>query len=227
MATNPLIAALRGASTAPAKASGYSTVSTPWAKNTPNKPYEPRITFSTVNRDVVPKRIDNTDRPDPTLGTEGYWEDLIVPPIEGFGGGGSYINWVPGTKPGGDGTTTGGGGTTTGGDGTTTGGDGTTTGGDGTDPLTQRQAWEKMVTDYTIARDAAGQNDNAFLSTPAGQNWIGTRDTNIAKLRDINLLNKYKDEFKLQSTIPGVEDVGASGYANTLKRLAQLSGNST
>ena len=211
MATNPLIAALRGASTAPAKASGYSTVSTPWAKNTPNKPYEPRITSSTVNRDPVPKKPDDITTPDP--GTEGYWEDVIIPPIEGFGGGGTYRNWVPGKKPGGGGTTPGGG--------------GTTPGGGGTVPLTQRQAWEKMVTDYTIARDAAGQNDNAFLSTPAGQNWIGTRDTNIANLTDINLLNKYKDEFKLQSTMPGVEGVGASGYANTLRRLAQLSGNST
>ena len=202
--SNPLIAALRGMSTAPAQASGYTKVVTPWAKNTPNKPYEPRITSSTVNRDLVPKTIDSTDRPDP--GTEGYWEDVIIPFMEGFGGGGTYRNWVPGTKPGGGGTTPGGGGTV---------------------PLTQRQNWEKMVTDYTIARDAAGQNDNAFLSTPAGQNWIGTRDTNIANLTDINLLNKYKDEFKLQSTMPGVENVGASGYANTLRRLAQLSGNST
>ena len=222
---NPLIAALRGASTAPAQASGYKTVNTPWATNTPNVPYTPRFTASTVNRDPVPKKPDDVTEPDPTPGTEGYWEDVIIPAIEGFGGGGTYRNWVPGTKavvnpvvnpvvkpvvnpvvnPVVDPNV----------------------------PLTQRQGWEKMVTDYTIARNAAGQNDNAFLLTPeglltpAGQSWVGTRDTNIANLTDINLLNKYKDEFKLQSTRPGVESIGASGYANALRRLAQLSGNPT
>ena len=62
---NPLIAALRGMSTAPAKASGYSTVSTPWATNTPNVPYTPRVTPSVgtpgvttpVTTPVVPKPI--------------------------------------------------------------------------------------------------------------------------------------------------------------------------
>jgi len=62
---NPLIAALRRASTAPAQASGYKTVSTPWATNTPEKKYVPRVTPSLgtlgvttpVTTPVVPKPI--------------------------------------------------------------------------------------------------------------------------------------------------------------------------
>ena len=75
---NPLIAALRGMSTAPAKASGYTKVGTPWATNTPDTPYKQRFTASTVNRDPVPKKPDDITEPDPTPGTEGYFEDVII-----------------------------------------------------------------------------------------------------------------------------------------------------
>ena len=219
MATNPLIAALRGASTAPAQASGSKTVNTPWATNTPNVPYTPRFTASTVNRDPVTKKPDDITKPTP--GTEGYWEDIIIPSIEGFGGGGTYKNWVPGTRPGGGGSTTpgGGGSTTPGGGGSTTPGGGPTT------RLTEAAGWEDMVKQYTDARNQAGYaTDAEFMATDDGQKWIKTRDDRIKVLTDPILLSRINSEFTTQKSLPGLTTVGESGLANTIARQAQFRG---
>ena len=221
---NPLIAALRGASTAPAKASGYSTVSTPWATNTPDTPYKQRFTASTVNRDPVPKKPDDITEPDPTPGTAGYWDDVTIPGTEGVGGGGTYTFWVPGTKP----TTTGA--TTT----TRTGGaTGGATGGGGTTGLTEAEGWAKMVKDYTDAKMQSGVgggplSDSAFLALGEDKTkkWFDQRDANIFKITDQALLDRIIAEFTLQGTNPdiNVANAGKSGLSQSLLRKGQFSG---
>ena len=221
MATNPLIAALRGASTAPAQASGYKTVNTPWATNTPNVPYTPRFTASTVNRDPVPKKPDDITTPDPTPGTEGYWEDVIIPAIEGFGGGGTYRNWVPGTKA-------------------------VVPGAvipkkpvvnpvvnpvvDPNAGLTEAAGWAKLVKDYTDAKIQSGvgsgaDSDPLFLKTPGAQEWVNKRDAKIFGVTDQALMDKIVADFTLQSTNPDkdVAAAGASGLRQSLLRKGQLS----
>ena len=214
---NPLIAALRGMSTAPAKASGYKPVNTPWATNTPNVPYKPRFTESTVNRNPVPKKPDDITEPDPTPGTAGYWDEVTIPGTEGVGGGGTYTFWVPGTRP----TTTGV--TTT----TRTGGapGGGAPGGGGTTVLTDAAGWADMVRQYTDAKTQAGYvDDAAFMTTDDGKKWIKTRDDRIKTITDPNLLSQINTEFTQQSRLPGLTTVGGSGLENTITRQAQFRG---
>ena len=232
---NPLIAALRGMSTAPAKASGYKPVSTPWATNTPDTPYKQRFTASTVNRDPVSKKPDDITEPDPTPGTAGYWDDVTIPGTEGVGGGGTYSFWVPGTRP----TTTGV--TTT----TRTGGapgggapgggapGGGAPGGGGTTGLTEAEGWAKMVKDYTDAKMQSGVgggplSDSAFLALgeEKTKKWFDQRDANIFKVTDQALLDRIIAEFTLQGTNPdiNVANAGKSGLSQSLLRKGQFSG---
>jgi len=233
---NPLIAALRGMSTAPAQASGYKPVNTPWATNTPNVPYTPRFTASTVNRDPVTKKPDDITEPDPTPGTEGYYDEVTIPGTEGVGGGGTYRFWVPGTKPVVTGATTAPrtGGVTGGATGGATGGvTGGVTGGGPTTGLTEAAGWADMVKQYTDAKKESGvgggpDSDAAFLALGDGKTkkWFDQRDANIFKITDQDLLDRIIAEFTLQGTNPdiNVANAGKSGLSQSLLRKGQFSG---
>jgi len=96
--------------------------------------------------------------------------------------------------------------------------------------LTDAEGWAKMVKDYTDAKTQAGvgtgaDSDPRFFATGAGNNWVTTRNETIDNLTDTDLLVRSMTDFEAQSKLPGMKEVGDSGYLRALARLQALANN--